>query len=342
MPRQLIATAPRTPEFQDYEAPEVGPKDVLVRSLFGAFKHGTELISYRGEDPQRDSNYDPEWQMFVPAENAVRFPRGLGNMIVGEVIEVGAEVETVAVGDRVTAHSSMKDLVAWPESQVRALPPGMSWQAATCLDPLCFAFSAVRDGQIRLGDNVAIFGMGAIGLFAVQCALMQGAERVFVVDPIERRRKLAIAWGAEAAFDPTASDAGAEIRKLTDKKGADVCIETSGNYNAMHHAIRGVAFGGNVVAVAYPKPCIGGLDLGREAHFNLPNLIFARACSEPTRDHPRWSFQRIEDTCWRMLADGKFKTDEALDPVVPFDQAADAWRQVDESPQDSVKLGVAF
>ena len=43
-----------------------------------------------------------------------------------------------------------------------------------------------------------------------------------------------------------------------------------------------------------------------------------------------------------MLADGKFKTDEALDPVVPFDQAADAWRQVDESPQDSVKLGVEF
>jgi threonine dehydrogenase-like Zn-dependent dehydrogenase len=200
----------------------------------------------------------------------------------------------------------------------------------------------VRDGQVRLGDNVAVFGIGAIGLLIVQCAKQQGAQMVVAVDPLEKRCQLALQYGADAALDPRKCDVGAEIRKLTNKRGADVCLEVSGSYHALHHAIRGVAFGGNVVAVAYPKECKGGLDLGREAHFNRPNLLFARGCSDPNREHPRWNWQRIEQTAWRMLSEGRFQTDEMLDPVVPFDKAAEAWQAVDRAPENSIKLGVRF
>lgn len=342
MPRELIATDVRKPGYREYPDPECGQDQVVVKSQFGVFKHGSELIEYRGESPSKDSNYDNEWQMFVKADNPVRFPKNLGNMIVGEVVEVGAEVETVKVGDRVTAHSSIKEVCVWNEARVRQLPDDMPWQAAGCFDPLCFAIAAVRDGHVRMGDHVAVFGMGAIGLVIAQCARLQGAEQVIVIDPIASRCELALKYGADAAIDPINSDAGAEIRKLTDKKGADVCIEVSGNYNAMHHSIRGVAFGGNVVAVAYPRACTGGIDFGREAHFNRPNLIFARGCSDPNRDHPRWSWKRLEETAWRWLCAGKIQTEEIVQPVVPFDQAADAWREVDEAPQNSVKLGVSF
>lgn len=341
MPKELIATAPRTPGYRDYTEPELGPRQVRVRSLFGAFKHGTELIEYRDESPFKDSRYDSEWQMFVKAENSIRFPRGLGNMIVGEITEVGSEVSSLKAGDRVTAHSSLRETCVWSDT-VRALTPGMPWHAAVCFDPLCFALAAVRDGQVRLGDNVAVFGLGAIGLLIAQCARQQGAEQVIVVDPIESRRDLALKYGADAAIDPLMADSGAEIRRLSSKMGADVCLEVSGNYNALHHAIRGVAFGGNVVAVAYPKACTGGIDFGREAHMNRPNLIFARGCSDPNREHPRWSWRRLEETAWRMLGAGRYQTQEILRPVVPFSEAADAWRKVDEAPDQSVKLGVRF
>jgi threonine dehydrogenase-like Zn-dependent dehydrogenase len=343
MPRELVATAPRTPGYRDYTLPALKPNEIQVRSLFGAFKHGTELISYRGECPFSHSDFDPEWQMFVRADHPpARFPRGLGNMIVGEVVATGHDVKRFRVGDRVTSHSSIREVCVWAESNARLVPPGMSWQSAVCVDPLTFALGAVRDGQVRLGDRVAIFGLGAIGLMLVQCARMQGAEQVIAVDPIPVRRDLARAYGAAEVLDPTKTDAGAEIRRLTGRKGVDVAFDVSGSYRALHHAIRGVAFGGNVVAVAYPKECTGGLDLGQEAHFNRPNLLFARACSDPNRDHPRWDWHRIEDTSWRMLVDGTVTADDMLHPIVPFEEAAEAWRQVDLAPEHSIKLGVRF
>ncbi|MBM3216233.1 zinc-binding dehydrogenase [Candidatus Poribacteria bacterium] len=342
MPLELVATAPRTPILREYPEGELGAREVRVQSEHGAFKHGTELIEYRGESPFADSRYDSEWQIFVPTEKTTRFPMSLGNMTIGVVTEVGRDVTLLKPGDRVYRHCGMRETHVWAET-VPKLPDGMSWQAATCHDPLSFAIAALRDGHVRLGDHVAVFGLGAIGLLIAQCARLQGAASVVVVDPIELRRDLAIRQGAGAAIDPTTSDAGAEIRKHVGKRGADVCFEVSGNYTAMQHAIRGVAFGGNVVAVAYPGECRGGLNFGREAHFNIPNLIFARGCSDPNRDHPRWSWRRLEETAWRMLLDGAFDTDGIVYPIVPFEESADAFRDlVDQHPERSIKLGVKF
>ena len=342
MPRELVAIAPYTPVLREFEDRPLGPKEVRVRSEYAAFKHGTELIEYRGQSPFANSRYDPEWQMFIETEEVNRFPMGLGNMTIGVVVEVGSEVTRLKTGDRVYRHSSLRDMNIWPETTPK-LPEGMSWQAATCHDPASFALAAVRDGHVRLGDRVAVFGLGAIGLLLAQAARLQGAEQVIVVDPIAIRRELALKQGADAAIDPTEQDAGAEIRRLTNKRGADVTFEVSGNYNALHHAIRGVAFGGNVVAVAYPGECTGGLNFGREAHFNIPNLIFARGCSDPNRDHPRWSWARLEETAWRFVENGTFDTDGIVYPIVPFEESAEAFKEyVDEHPERSIKLGVRF
>lgn len=342
MPLELVAVAPRTPVLREYPERELGPKEVRVRSQFGAFKHGTELLEYRGESPFLDSQYDPEWQMFRGVPSQQRFPMSLGNMVVGEVVEVGSEVTRLKVGDVVFRHASLRETHVWPET-VPKLPEGMAWQTVVCWDPLGFALAALRDGHVRLGDHVAVFGLGAIGLLIAQGARKQGAEEVIVVDPIAIRRELALKQGASVALDPAKCDAGAEIRRLTHKRGADVCFEVSGNYAALHQAIRGVAFGGNVVAVAYPGECKGGLNFGKEAHFNIPNLIFARGCSDPNRDHPRWSWARLEETAWRMLLHGWFQTEEIVYPVVPFAESARAFKElVDEHPEKSIKLGVQF
>jgi threonine dehydrogenase-like Zn-dependent dehydrogenase len=189
---------------------------------------------------------------------------------------------------------------------------------------------------------MAVFGLGAIGLFIVQFAKMQGAEVVFAVDPIKLRREVAMKVGADAVFDPTVCDVSYEIKKATGKRGTDVNIEVSGNYNALHHAIRSVAFGGNVVTVAVYKEAKGGLELGAEWHINRPNLISTRACSDPNRDHPRWNDRRIIDTCFRLLRDGRLQTENIVQPVVPFKDVVDAYISISEHPERSIKLGVAF
>ena len=105
---------------------------------------------------------------------------------------------------------------------------------------------------------------------------------------------------------------------------------------------RGLAYGGNVAVVGWMKECKGGLDLGAVAHFDIPNLIFARACSDPNRDHPRWDFGRITDHCWQWLSEGRFDCEEIVSPVVPFHESPQAYEDMDLQPEKSVKLGVAF
>ena len=66
------------------------------------------------------------------------------------------------------------------------------------------------------------------------------------------------------ALDSSAVDVGLEIKKATDNRGADVAIETSGNYHALQQVIRGSAYNGNIAVVGWYHECTGGLDLGRE------------------------------------------------------------------------------
>ena len=293
MPLELVAIEPHKPVLRQYTDAPLEPNQVRFKTEFAAAKHGTELGLYRAASVGARQRYDGEWQMFFPEEGRNPFPVGLGNMAVGVVTEVGSSVKRFKPFDRVFCHTNFRETVARPEdnTDLRHLPEGMSWKAAVCIDPAEFALGAVRDGHVRVGDAVAVSGLGAIGLFIVQFAKMQGAEFVFAVDPIELRREIALKIGADAVFDPTACDVSYEMKKANNKRGTDVNFEVSGNYNALHHAIRSVAFGGNVVAVAVYKEAKGGIELGAEWHINRPNLISTRACSDPNRDPSKFSSQ---------------------------------------------------
>jgi len=344
MPLELVAVAPRKPVLREYEDAPVKPNEVRFRCQYAAAKHGTELGMYRAEASWFRMPKDAETGLYMPGERAKLFPVGLGNMAVGVVTEVGADVKRFKVGERVFCHTHFRETVTRPEASadLRRWPDGMSWQAVMQVDPAEFALGAVRDGCVRVGDSAAVFGMGAIGLLTVQLAKLQGAELVIAVDPLPNRREFAQRLGADLALDPTQCDAGVEIKKATGKRGADVTFEVSGSYTALQQAIRGVAFGGNVVAVAVYKECHGGLDLGTEWHFNRPNLISTRACSDPNRDHPRWDNPRIINAAFRLLQQGRIGLDDMVQPIVPFQEVVEAYMAIDEHPERSIKLGVRF
>ncbi len=349
MPRELVAMAIRTPAIREYRERELRPGEIRVRTQYGAPKHGTELHMYRGDNPYADSHWDAEQRIFLPgAGPSSGFPRPLGNIAVGVVTEVSAGVEGVQVGERVAGYGPLRETQCWAWGTpgaypgVRKMPDAMTWQAAVCLDPATVALGGIRDGNIRLGDRVAIFGLGAIGLLAVQLARVAGASSVIAVDPLEMRRHAAAATGATIVLDPTACDAGLEIRTATGGQGVDVAVETSGSPHALHQAVRGLAFGGTVAITAWYTEFRGGLDLGREAHLNRPTFVFTRAESEPHRDHPRWNNRRQADAAWDLLAAGRLDCEAVVQPVVPFARSVEAYREIDEHPERSVKLGVSF
>jgi threonine dehydrogenase-like Zn-dependent dehydrogenase len=263
-----------------------------------------------------------------------------GNMVVGEVTNIGRDVEGFQPGDRVLTYGPFSETHTFkPGRRAWKLPDSVDWKSAVCMDPAFFALAAVRDGGVRVGDVVAVFGLGAIGLMAVELALIAGAARVYALDPLEIRRKAAEKLGAHQALDPTETDVGMTVKRDTDGRGADVVIEYSGSRQAMQDALRAVGVGGNVVAGAYPPPYDAGLDFGAESHHNIPNILFSRGCSEPNRDHPRWDTDRLYDACWDLIASGRLTGEDVVYPVVPFEEVINEYPKIAEAPETNIKLG---
>lgn len=352
MPNQLLAVAPRKAAIGRYEDRAIQSDEVKVKVLCAAPKHGSELADFRGESPHRADYYDGGWRLFLPREStdpsgAPAFkPWNLGNQWVGDIIEAGPKVTDYAVGDRVCGYGGIRETQIVRASHpfdLFKMPGQMSWKNAVCLDPSLFALGGVRDAHVRPGDRVAVFGLGAIGQLAAQIARLAGASYVAVADPIAYRRGAAVRNGADRAFDPTAEDVGLLLKQDTGKLGVDVIIETSANELAMNHALRGLAYGGTIAYVGWARPFRGGMDWGREAHFNNARIVFSRACSEPNPDDPRWSFRRITEVCWELLKNHRLNCEEIIDPVVPFSESDRAYETyVDQEPGKSIKLGVRF
>ena len=264
----------------------------------------------------------------------------------GTITEIGADVTEYAVGDRVCSYGPIKEtqiVNAVDNYKLRKMSKDASAKNAVCYDPAQFALAGVRDANVRPGDNVVVVGLGAIGMIALQMCVKLGAAVVIGVDPIEKRRNVALKLGADYVLDSTACDAGLEIKRLTDKMGADAIIETSGNVHALQASIKGLAYNGTIAYVAFAKPFPAGLWLGQEGHFNQGKIVFSRACSEPLPEYPRWTRKRIEDVVWNMLMGGYLNCEDIIDPIVPFEESAEGFmKYVDQDPELSIKMGVTF
>jgi len=336
--KEFVVVAERTIAFRDYEEPPLKPNEVRVRSIVSGIKHGTEMALYRGKTPFLSGAFDLETRLFVPREEGSSFyPVTLGSWLAGEVIEVGSEVTRFKVGDRVHGGLPHRPTNVVEESRLFPLPEGMKPETAIFTDPTIFALVAVHDAQVKVGDNVAIFGMGALGLLAVQIARLNGAETVFAVDTLPSRLELARQFGADAVFNAREVDPAVEIKNLTGGKGVDVAIEISGAYSALQSAIRSVHFAGLIVAASYYSGS-EEIQLGAEWHHNRPTLRSSMPVwGMPHRCYPMWDLARVQRTAIRLLESGRLTTDPMISKRFPYSQAAEAYRFIDEHPDQTIK-----
>ena len=342
MPKRLCCTQTGKLAFIDYDDPALEPGQVRIQNEFGAAKHGTEMSFYKGYAAPR-GRFDDKLKIFDG--NAAAPPHcahPLGNMHVGRVVEVASKPADLAIGDRVVAYGPFQPTLTVATHRAWKLKKNTSWKTAVCLDPADFAMAAVRDGHVRVGDAVVVFGLGAIGLMAIQFARLSGATPLIAVDPLANRRSVAKTLKADLVIDPSTSDAGRQVKQATSGRGADVAIDYSGNRRALQDALRAVAFGGRVVCGAYPPPYDAGLDFGAEAHMNRPNIIFSRANSDPNREYPRWNNDRIYETCVKLILEGKLNGNDIIQPVVPFANLIDEYPKIANDPGSNIKLGVQY
>jgi threonine dehydrogenase-like Zn-dependent dehydrogenase len=351
MPRRIVTADGKSFRIVEYDLKPLESNEIRVAVTFAAPKHGTELHSLSGSAFDRKI-WDKELRMFLPrptdtpVANTAGLPveRGIGNMVVGTVQEIGSTVTRWKIGDTVFGYGQVREIVQGPEEAWFPLG-NLVPESAVCVDPGHVAFVAVRDGKIRIGDTVAVYGLGAIGLAAVQIARAGGARKVFAVDPIAIRREFALAHGADAAFDPIATDAALEIKLATGKAGVDVSVETSGNARALQDAIRAIRQCGTVVHVPWgPKDC-APLHLDEEFHLNRPTLIGSQAWSgwgNPDRDYPLWNWERAFAATIELFRAGLVTGSGMVTPISHFEDAPEMLARAFAHPETAIKAGIRF
>ncbi|HEU5078988.1 MAG TPA: zinc-binding alcohol dehydrogenase [Opitutaceae bacterium] len=342
MPQKFVCLRKETPGWLEYELAPPAADEVQIRHQFGAEKHGTMMAFYKGYGNDR-GRWDREKKMHIPHDGVLwDYPVPLGNMNVGIVEKTGSAVLALKEGDRVLSYGGFQPTANKPASACWKLPKDVPWESAVCLDPANYALGAMRDGDVRVGDRVAVFGMGAIGLMCVQMARVCGAETIIALDPLPHRREVATRFGATHVIDPVASKAGELIRDYTGGEGADVVVEYSGSVAAMQQSLIGVCYGGTVVAGAFPPPYPAGLDFGGEAHMNRAHIVFSRTESEPNRDYPRWSHRRILEATFTLICRGQLDARPLLDPVVSFGDLMTEYPKIATQPNANIKMGVRY
>jgi len=269
-------------ELQEVPIPQIGPRDILVRVRAAGICHSD--VHYRAGR----SRVEP-------------LPLTLGHEVAGIVEKMGEEVTAVKTGDRVCLHYNIccadcsycrggndqfcakctmighytnggyADYIAVPARNAIKLPAEISFeQGATLMCASATSFHALQKARIKPGERVAIFGIGGLGMSAIQLAKVMGAHEVYAVDISPEKLATAAHYGA-VPIDARQGDAVAEILKRT-SGGVDVALELIGLPQTIQQSLRSLTnMGRAVIAGITDTPVL--VDTYRELLGNERELI---------------------------------------------------------------------
>ena len=340
MARVVAFAAPREVVVRDEPDAPLADGAVRVETLYSGISAGTELTQYRGSNPHLRRRWDSDRRLFVEGDAREGYPLVVGYEEVGRVVAgAGGGLEPGALVWGAWGHRSAA-VVAGTRARECVLPAGVSPLAAVFARIGAIALNAVLDADVHAGETVAVFGQGVPGLIATQLAVLSGAT-VVAVDALPRRLELARAFGASHVLEAGAGPAEA-IRELTGGRGADVSIEISGRYEALAEAIRATAYNSRVVAAGFYQGEATALRLGEEFHHNRVTLVSSQISGVALRLGARWDRVRLEQTVMQLVAHGRLALEPLVTHVVPAEDAAHAFRLLDEAAEDVVQVVLEF
>jgi 2-desacetyl-2-hydroxyethyl bacteriochlorophyllide A dehydrogenase len=346
MGRVVVFTEPRTVGFESYDDQLLQPNEVRLRTLYSGISAGTELTAYRGSNPYLHKQWDAARKLFIPAEQpTLTYPvSGWGYEEVGEVVEMGRDVKDLSIGDVIfgtwghRTHHVVTEEYARDRVQAKSLDAifGIFSQIGS------IAMNGVHDARIRIGETVVVFGMGTLGQIVGQLARQSGG-RVIGVDRLSKRLEIATQSGAaDIVLNAGEGEIAEQIRSITDNRGADVAIEVTGSTVALNQAVRSVAYSAKVVALGFFQGEGTGLFLGEEFHHNRVNIVGSQIFGTDPELTYRWNRVRLVQTFMRLQADGVVNLKPIISHVLPFEAAAEAFRILDQEPENALQVVLDF
>lgn len=258
-------------------------------------------------------------------------PHLLGHEGGGVVVDIGPGVTHVKKGDRVVMHwrkgvgiharpatynwggltvnsgwvTTFSDYSIVSENRLTPIAGDIDFEIAALMG--CAITTALglinNDAKVKIGQSVAIFGCGGVGLSIVQAAAMVSADPIIAIDIYGHKLEKARAFGATHLIDSTKADPGEEILKIVGRNGVEVAIENTGIVRLIELAYRLTASKGRTILVGVPRfdqdITIHSLPL----HFGKVLTGCEGGQSNPTEDIPRYL---------NLYRKGKLKLDELI------------------------------
>jgi L-iditol 2-dehydrogenase len=261
IPESMLAAVLYKPEDIRIEKRNIkkpGSRDVLIK-VKACGICGTDSHIYYGRFPVPNLPYIP------------------GHEFSGEVVDIGGEVQTVKIGDRVTAdiniscgkcyfcHMGQKlfcpsikqigvhidgafaEYITVPEDQIHHLPDNLSWKYGAYVEPLACALRGQERLNIQPGSTVAIIGAGPMGLAHTIISNLKGAAKVIISEVDLSRLEKARKVGADVVINVNSADPIDIVKKETEGRGADYVIEAVGSIPTYTQAFQMVRRGGNLL-----------------------------------------------------------------------------------------------
>lgn len=337
-------TSSRVAEVVQEDRQPLQADDVRIHTLFSGISAGTELTAYRGSNPYLNKRWDEGHRLFVDGSTSFEYPvNGWGYEEVGEVIEVGSSVTRVKIGDRIWGTWGHRSETIQTEARAagRILSPTVDPRIGIFSQIGAIALNVILDADIHVGETVVVFGLGVPGQIVAQLARLNGAH-VIGVDSIAARRELALELGIQEVLDPAEGGVAERVRAKTGGRGADVCLEITGNYHAMHEAIRTVAYSSRVCVAGFMQGEGAGLRLGEEFHHNRVAVIASQISGVAPALQHRWDEYRLASTAIRLAEDGKLKLSDLISHELPVEEAGFAFTMLDTRPQEALQVVLTF
>jgi threonine dehydrogenase-like Zn-dependent dehydrogenase len=271
-------------------------------------------------------------------ENTARtFPTlSLGYCGVGRVREIGANVNSVAVGDRVLVyHGHHMKYNIRPEADVtRVDDDSISSLDAAFVVIASMGLGGVRKLEIELGESAMIMGLGLLGIFAVQFCGLSGANPVIAADPNPSRRELALKLGADYALDPSSPDFTEQVKTVTKGKGVRATVEVTGVSAAMKQALECASYMGRISLLGCTRVSDCDVDYYQQVHRPGVKLIGAHNFIRPkVESYPHhWTHQDDCRAILDMISSGRLKVAPIVSRVVTPENAPEIYDQLCDDP----------
>ncbi len=332
----LYFTAPRRVEQRTEPCPAPGPGQVRVRTLISAISPGTEMLIYRGQMPQALAADET----LEALAGALAYPLKYGYAVAGRVTDLGAGVDAAWQGRLVFAFQPHQTCFVASVESLLPVPEGVPPERAAFLPNMETAVNFLLDGAPRIGEKAAVLGQGVVGLLTTALLAQFPLTALVVYDRYPLRRETARRLGATAALDPAAPDALEAAREALGARdlydGADLTYEVSGNPQALELALELTGFAGRVVIGSWYGTKRAPLDLGGRFHRSRIRLLASQVSTLAPEHTGRWSKARRLSVAWDMLR--AFPAEELITHRFPFAQAAEAYRLLDERPEEAIQV----